>query len=244
MAWNLAMDRPLFGGGFGIYNAAVFNQYAPIPTDIHAAHSIYFQVLGEHGFVGLFPVHARMVAYLANGVWIRKNTTPKGDGAWAYHLAAMSQVSLVGFFVGGAFLSLAYFDLPYYIMVALVATKWILERERKSSQDDRSSAFASKLRRHRRATSAERRLAHRDMARDRPFSANDRLHAAADRRIPVPERMFRWTLSVADRRPGLSILLFHRVLAGRRSFRTGDMTAAQFEAVVTNLARNLFRAAP
>ena len=55
----------------------------------------------------------------------------------------MSQVSLIGYFVGGAFLSLAYFDLPYYIMVALIATKWILERERKSSQVTARGGLAS-----------------------------------------------------------------------------------------------------
>jgi hypothetical protein len=33
----------------------------------------------------------------------------------------MCQVSLIGFAVGGAFLSLAYFDLPYNILVIVVA---------------------------------------------------------------------------------------------------------------------------
>jgi probable O-glycosylation ligase (exosortase A-associated) len=133
MAWNLASDRPLFGGGFEIYNKPVFDLYAPIPADIHAAHSIYFQVLGEHGFVGFFLFMLIWWFTWRTAGWIRKNTTPNGDNRWAYHFAAMSQVSLVGFFVGGAFLSLAYFDLPYYIMVALIATKWILERETKPS---------------------------------------------------------------------------------------------------------------
>jgi len=143
MAWNLALDNPLFGGGFGIYNPATFGQYAPIPTDIHAAHSIYFQVLGEHGFVGFFLYMIMWWLTWRTAVWIRKNTKAEGDGAWAYHFAAMSQVSLLGFFVGGAFLSLAYFDLPYYIMVLLVATKWILERERKASRNAVSPGTAS-----------------------------------------------------------------------------------------------------
>lgn len=52
MAFNLAKAN-FFGGGFAIYNAQTFALYAPDPTDIHAAHSIYFMVLGEHGFVGL-----------------------------------------------------------------------------------------------------------------------------------------------------------------------------------------------
>ena len=38
----------------------------------------------------------------------------------------MCQVSLVGYAVGGAFLSLAYFDLPYNILILIVlARRWI-----------------------------------------------------------------------------------------------------------------------
>ena len=40
---------------------------------------------------------------------------------WLYHLAGMMQVSMIGYAVGGAFLSLAYFDLPYNVLVILVA---------------------------------------------------------------------------------------------------------------------------
>jgi hypothetical protein len=41
----------------------------------------------------------------------------------------MVQVSLVGFAVGGAFLSLAYFDLPYNLMALTVAARvWVQSR--------------------------------------------------------------------------------------------------------------------
>ena len=41
----------------------------------------------------------------------------------------MIQVSLVGFAVGGAFLSLQYFDLPYNLMImAVLARKWVEDR--------------------------------------------------------------------------------------------------------------------
>ena len=49
-------------------------------------------------------------------------------------MGAMCQVSLVGYAIGGAFLSLAYFDLPYEILVFLVLTRiWI---EKKSWQTE------------------------------------------------------------------------------------------------------------
>ena len=41
-------------------------------------------------------------------------------------LANMCQVALIGYAIGGAFLSLAYFDLPYSIVVVLVAiNRWV-----------------------------------------------------------------------------------------------------------------------
>ena len=39
----------------------------------------------------------------------------------------MIQVSLVGYFVGGMFLNLAYWDMPYYLMIALVVTWHVLK---------------------------------------------------------------------------------------------------------------------
>jgi putative inorganic carbon (HCO3(-)) transporter len=128
MATNLALDRPL-GGGFEIYDAGVFLQYAPVPEDIHAAHSIYFQVLGEHGFIGLFIYLALGLLTWRTGSWIIKNTKLDPEARWAADLAAMLQIGLLGFAVGGAFLSLAYFDVPYYLMAAMVAMRVIVERE-------------------------------------------------------------------------------------------------------------------
>lgn len=123
MATNLAMDRPLTGGGFEIYDPGVFMQYAPNPFDVHAAHSIYFQVLGEHGFVGLFLYLMLGFFTWRTGSWIIKHTAKLPDYRWANTLATMIQVSLLGFAVGGAFLSLLYFDVPYYLMAAMVALK-------------------------------------------------------------------------------------------------------------------------
>ncbi|NUZ05149.1 putative O-glycosylation ligase, exosortase A system-associated [Piscinibacter koreensis] len=127
MAWNLAKSN-FFGGGFSIYEYPVFARYAPVAWDVHAAHSIYFQVLGEHGFVGLFLFlliwfftwkHAKTVTRLAAGV---------PELQWAMHLSRMLQVSLVGYFTGGAFLSLAYFDLPYDLMVASVVAMLLVKQ--------------------------------------------------------------------------------------------------------------------
>lgn len=128
MAWNLAKDR-ILGGGFEIYNRAVFGMYAPDPLDVHAAHSIYFQILGEHGFIGL-------ALFLTIGIMTWRTASRlmemgKHDPAlrWTRDLGAMAHASMVGYAVGGAFLSLAYFDLPYNIMIVVILAKRFAEQQ-------------------------------------------------------------------------------------------------------------------
>lgn len=130
MAYNLAKDRPI-GGGFEVITPELFYRYAPNPEDLHAAHSIYFQALGEHGFPGLGLYLILGFLTWRTGSWIIRNTAKREEYRWALNLATMIQVSLVGFAVGGTFLSLLYFDVPYYLMGAMVATRVLVERELK-----------------------------------------------------------------------------------------------------------------
>ncbi len=128
MAFNLANDR-ITGGGFEIYDSYVFSMYAPIPEDIHAAHSIYFQVLGEHGWIGLVIYLALAVATWLAATSVTSRAKRDPELKWAADLATMCQVSLIGFAVGGAFLSLTYFDVPYYVMCVIVVLKILVDKE-------------------------------------------------------------------------------------------------------------------
>lgn len=128
-AWNVAVDRFPFGGGFGMWSAPVFAQYAPNPDAVFVAHSIYFHVLGDHGFIGLFLFLMVFGFSWLNGGWIVRQTKNKPELAWAHDLAAMCQVSLVGYAVGGAFLSLTYFDLPYYLVLILVVLRRLVREK-------------------------------------------------------------------------------------------------------------------
>lgn len=139
-AFNLANDR-IFGGGFMIYRHEVFARYAPI-AEARAAHSIYFQVLGEHGWIGLaLFLSIGVLTWRQAGRLIRQ-AKQRSDLNWARDLGAMVQVSIIGFGVGGAFLSLAYFDLPYNAM-AMVALALHLSRH---SPVPAASAEAAKAR--------------------------------------------------------------------------------------------------
>lgn len=132
-ALNIANDRPT-GAGFEMYNPFVWQIYAPVvdekrasdPSIVRAAHSIYFQVLGEHGWPGLALFLLLWLLTWREASRLRARTRGDPQLAWVFHLAGMCQVSLVGFAVGGAFLSLAYVDFAYNVMVILVVTqRWL-----------------------------------------------------------------------------------------------------------------------
>ncbi len=128
-AFNLALARPLTGGGFDTFTPELFWKYAPNPAAFHDAHSIYFEVLAEQGFVGLgLFLIMWFYTYRIAGK-IARQCRSREDMIWARDLAAMLQVSIVGYGVGGAFLGLAYFDLPYHIM-AMVAILHHLVKEK------------------------------------------------------------------------------------------------------------------
>lgn len=128
MAWNLATHN-FFGGSFGIYNLETFSRYAPNPTDVHAAHSIYFQVLGEQGFVGLLIFLCIWFMVWGSAGRMRKQGLKQPQTKWVSDLGSMVQVSLAGYAVGGAFLSLAYFDLPYNLLILVVASSRWMDRK-------------------------------------------------------------------------------------------------------------------
>lgn len=127
-AFNLAKERPL-GVGFNPARADIFAMYSPYPEMIQGAHSIYFQILGNHGFIGLFLWLSMWVLAWRSASWLRKNAADIPQAKWAAEFGAMAQASMVAYFVGGAFLSLAYFDLPYNVMMAIVLTRvWVQKK--------------------------------------------------------------------------------------------------------------------
>lgn len=128
MAFNMAKDRPL-GGGFDSFHEYTFDLYAPDPSDVHDSHSIYFEVLGDHGFIGLgiFLMLGLMTWFTAS--WVIRRARRDRERRWVADLAAMIQVSLVGYASAGAFLGLAYFDYYYTLIALVVLCKTVLISE-------------------------------------------------------------------------------------------------------------------
>jgi len=133
-AWKIstliALDNPITGGGFrAVTEPRLWHYYAPSTPDFSpvesppipeyvkpkAAHNIYFQVLGDHGFVGL----AIFLLFLALALRNTMQNTRLGkqrEVMWYQRLASALTLSLLGFGITGANVSLAYFDLLYALL--------------------------------------------------------------------------------------------------------------------------------
>lgn len=140
VAWKLsfimAMQNPFFGGGFKsletyavwtelsryFFDYSWFSTGSALPATVgaRAAHSIYFQVMGEHGFAGLLIFLICLAGAFFKAGRITRKARKLKAAAWVGQLATMLQLSIFVFALGGAALSFAYFELFYAIIALLI----------------------------------------------------------------------------------------------------------------------------
>ena len=87
---------------------------------MHAAHSIYFSVLGDHGWIGLGMFLTILLLSWKTANRVIRITRGREEHLWAYNLTRCIRISMIAYGTGGAFLSLAYFDLPWQMMLTLI----------------------------------------------------------------------------------------------------------------------------
>jgi probable O-glycosylation ligase (exosortase A-associated) len=149
-AWKvssaIAIAHPVFGGGFrAVQSKPVWEEFAQSPgllwfvdTPILtrsgvAAHSIWFEVMGDLGFVGLFLFVALLINAFKTRREIRRLAREQGPEArWAGDLSHMLAASLIIYVVSGSALSAAYFEYPYICMMALEVVKLEMHRRREA----------------------------------------------------------------------------------------------------------------
>ena len=138
MAWKMslyiALDNPLFGGGpYAVQSYDVWQKYLPhydpyeffttrdATEDYKAAHSIYFQVLGDTGFAGFMIYMAMLGAGLlaARRIW---NTGSRSEDQGLFELGRALFLSLIALMIGGAALSVAYYDHVFVILALISVT--------------------------------------------------------------------------------------------------------------------------
>ena len=142
--FRLALDNPFTGAGLrNSYNPKIASQSAPeIADGARAAHSIYFEILGGLGFVGLtfFVLMLIWAFFLARHIEKRSAHTPH----WQREYARYAKIALLVFCVGGASASLEMWD-GYFLLIALVAS---LGRDL-SPESKRVSGYAFRQRQNR-----------------------------------------------------------------------------------------------
>jgi len=138
IAWKrasaIALDNPVLGGGFRAVQAPVlFEKYrdrqgflgfvdTPRASYPAAAHSIYFEAISDIGFVGFFLFVAIITSAFINRRRIRRLVkSNKQDLMWAADLSDSIAGSLFAYLIGGAAVSMAYFEFTYVLVTLMAA---------------------------------------------------------------------------------------------------------------------------
>jgi probable O-glycosylation ligase (exosortase A-associated) len=137
VAWKIsseiALQSPFTGGGFhAVQSQEVWSKFrgsdgllgfvdTPYRAEqAFAAHSVYFEVLGDLGFVGLLIFLAILANTFIAGFQIRQEVARRGPHLkWAADLANMLAASMIGYVVGAAALSLAYHEVMYMFVMLM-----------------------------------------------------------------------------------------------------------------------------
>jgi len=133
VAWRLVQDYPMGGSFDAVPNVDVYKRYQPrpLPNDALSSgpHSIYFQLLGDHGFVGL----ALFLALIASCFWtlfrVRRLVRNLPSAGWLTNYTWMVEVSILAFMVSGAFLGVVYLDMIYEMIGLVVILKMLCRAE-------------------------------------------------------------------------------------------------------------------
>lgn len=122
--WEFALKNPVFGGGFRIFTLNL----DPIENRWLDAHSIYFEVLAEHGFPGLAIFLLILAAIFWNGRYLARICKPHPELAWAGDLGHKLTISITLYAVCGALLSLAFHPILYDFFAVSIALRHVVHR--------------------------------------------------------------------------------------------------------------------
>ena len=138
-AFNLALQYPITGGGFDVFtDEAVFPGFVPPSLrgalyskihHLHSSHSIYFQMLGEQGFMGLGLFLLLLLSCYASMRELRKKINYYPQLEWVAPYTHMFEVTLLAYMISGATLGRAYFDFFYQIVALVIILKILAAKD-------------------------------------------------------------------------------------------------------------------
>jgi probable O-glycosylation ligase (exosortase A-associated) len=132
---RIAELHPITGGGFRVTFSPTVTNNMLRGTDLgrltkpRAAHSIYFDALSEHGWVGLSLFLLILGYSWVNCAWLTRHSRNRPDLVWANLLGRMGQAVLVGYATAGAFASQAYLDEYWCIIFIFEAARRLLAKQ-------------------------------------------------------------------------------------------------------------------
>jgi probable O-glycosylation ligase (exosortase A-associated) len=144
VALSIAEDYPVFGGGFKVFvHRATYDIYMPeYPRSFgHDAHSIYFNLIGEHGWVGLWLFVSLVTTVLLRLYQLRRLARAHPEIAWAGNYAHMLQASIATYLTTGAFLSVAYIDIAYQIFILAPVIHAVAVQQLAAGQPESAAAL-------------------------------------------------------------------------------------------------------
>jgi putative inorganic carbon (HCO3(-)) transporter len=117
-AWRIAVAHPFFGEGFkALWSTDLWNTYyGNNYLAVRDVHSLYFEVLSEHGLQGFIIYMGILVSTLATLRRVRRRWRNHPDHGYLSRYADMTELAIYPYLVAGAFLGVAYFDL-YFLLV-------------------------------------------------------------------------------------------------------------------------------
>jgi len=141
--WNLAMEYPITGGGFDVYtDEGIFPQFVPRALrgalytkvgHLHSSHSVYFELLGEQGFVGL-GLFLALIGSCYRSLWkLRKVSRVYSELAWVEPYTNMFELTMLAYLVNGLTLGRAYFDFLYQVIALIIVVKILARRDREAA---------------------------------------------------------------------------------------------------------------
>lgn len=118
---KFALEHPLTGAGLrNPYQPDLAEKIDPVRAPrAKAAHSIYFEMLGGAGFVGLLLYFALLGSAYLKTVSLQNRPYGHDPRRWPARFGYYAQISLVVFCVGGASASLEMWD-GYLLVIALI----------------------------------------------------------------------------------------------------------------------------
>ncbi|MFH5927199.1 DUF5935 domain-containing protein [Roseomonas xinghualingensis] len=144
--WTIdyAAQHPL-GGGFDVYRinrrTVAMEDGSDFTVEARAFHSIYLEVLGEHGVVGAVIFGLLMVTFYLSLFRLARRTKGNKDLLWLHDLARALLVCATTYFAGSAFVGVAFQSFHYFLFALSVAANHYFLRAKLNDQEASVAAW-------------------------------------------------------------------------------------------------------